>query len=116
MRPPRIDPAITPDFRGAQPLINADVPDVRRLLAQLGDRTGTSIRRLGGRRDLVRNAHGQPLPCCWADCWARGSVKHKVVVLHDAPDRAASGDTLTYIFCGPAHKDMWMGRSGLIVP
>lgn len=94
---------------------------VRRLLANIGDRAGVGIRKLGGRRDLVRNAHGLPLPCCWQDCWERGSTKHKVVAPHDAPGR--EGDTLTYIFCGPAHKALWLGKTrpdatalGLIVP
>lgn len=94
---------------------------VRKLLAGLGDRGSVGIRRLGGRRDLVRNAHGRPLPCCWSDCWERGSTKHTVVVPHDGPER--EGDTLTYIFCGPSHRALWLGQTrpdasalGLIVP
>lgn len=96
---------------------------VRRLLAQLGDRSAAGIRRLGGRRDLVRNAAGRPLPCCWQECWDRGSTRYKVVTPHDAPGR--EGDTLTYLFCGPVHRDMWLGKIrqdrapsalGLIVP
>lgn len=94
---------------------------VRNLLGQLGGRTGASIRKLGGRRDRVRNAHGKPLPCCWAECWAQGSTRHTVVAPHDAPGR--EGDTLTYVFCGPAHKALWLGQTrpdapatGLIIP
>jgi hypothetical protein len=93
---------------------------VRRILAELGGR-GVTIGRHGGRRDLVRNAHGVPLPCCWADCWHRGSTKHVAVVAHDAAGR--EGDTLTYLFCGPQHRQMWLGQlppdspaRGLIVP
>jgi len=100
---------------------NFDHEKVRRLLAGLGDRP-VSIRRLGGRRDRVRNAHGKPLPCCWAECWTPGSTKYTVVAPHDAPGR--EGDTLTYIFCGPVHRALWQGQlnpagqhgSGLIVP
>jgi len=94
---------------------------VRRLLGQLGDRASVGIRKLGGRRDLVRNAHGQPLPCCWSDCWSPGSTRHVAVVPHDGPDRA--GDTLTYVFCGPTHRALWLGQTrpdaralGLITP
>jgi hypothetical protein len=103
--------------------VPADIDDqgVRKLLAGLGGRAGIGIRKLGGRRDLVRNAHGQPLPCCWRDCWDRGSTRHTVVAPHDAEGR--EGDTLTYIFCGPAHKAMWLGTArpeasalGLILP
>lgn len=100
--------------------LDMDHNRVRKLLAGLGDRP-LSIRRLGGRRDLVRNAHGLPLPCCWQDCWERGSTKYKAVVPHDGPER--TGDTLTYIFCGPAHLQMWRDGTrpdatalGLIVP
>jgi hypothetical protein len=92
---------------------------VRKLLAGLGNRGHAAIGRFGGRRDLVRNAHGQPLPCCWQDCWARGSTKHTVVVPHDGDGR--ENDTLTYLFCGPSHKDLWLGKAqaahrGLIIP
>lgn len=94
---------------------------VRKLLGQLGDRAAAGIRRHGGRRDLVRNAHGKPLPCCWAECWTPGSTRYTAVVPHDAPGR--EGDTLTYVFCGPAHRDMWRGAArpdasalGLIIP
>lgn len=94
---------------------------VRQLLGKLGDRLAVGIGRHGGRRDLVRNAHGTPLPCCWAECWERGSTKYRAVVPHDAPGR--EGDTLTYIFCGPAHLALWRGRLrpdatalGLIIP
>lgn len=90
--------------------VPADMDDqkIRRLLRQLGQRSGVGIRRHGGRRDLVRNAHGVPLPCTWQDCWERGSTKHEVRVPHDAPGR--EGDTLTYVFCGPRHKAMWLGQ------
>lgn len=97
-----------------------DHGQVRALLAALGDR-GKVIGRFGGRRDLVRNAHGKPLPCCWAECWTPGSLKHKAVAPHDGPGR--EGDTLTYLFCGPVHKALWLGQSppgatalGLITP
>lgn len=98
--------------------LDHDDQAVRKLLTGLGNR-GNAIRRLGGRRDLVRNAHGQPLPCCWQECWARGSTRHEVRVAHDAPGR--EGDTLTYVFCGPAHKAQWLGQTaaaqrGLIIP
>jgi hypothetical protein len=91
---------------------------MRKLLAGLGNR-GSVIGRFGGRRDLVRNAHGQPLACCWQDCWERGSTKHQVVAPHDGPGRES--DTLTYIFCGPVHKSLWLGQTSpaqrsLIVP
>jgi len=108
------------DGKGFYSRVPLDMDDtaLRKLLAGLGNR-GSKIGRFGGRRDLVRNAHGQPLPCCWAECWARGSIKYTVLAPHDAPGR--EGDTLTYLFCGPAHKALWLGqtspaRSGLIVP
>jgi hypothetical protein len=91
---------------------------LRKLLAGLGNR-GNVIGRFGGRRDLVRNAHGKPLPCCWSECWRDGSTKHQVVAPHDGPGR--EGDTLTYIFCGQVHRALWLGltppaKTGLIVP
>jgi hypothetical protein len=81
---------------------------IREMLARLAPRV---IRRAGGRRDLVRNAHGKPLPCCWSDCWTPGSTRHQVTVPHDSPSRPGAADTLTYIFCGPVHKSMWLGSS-----
>lgn len=98
-----------------------DQGQLRKILANLGQRGSVGIRRLGGRRDLVRNAHGNPLPCCWQECWSAGSTRHTAVVPHDAPGR--EGDTLTYVFCGPSHKAQWLGQTrpdaaalGLIIP
>jgi len=60
-----------------------------------------------GRPQLVRNAHGKPLPCCWDDCWANGDERYRIVVPHDAPARRANGDTLTYLFCSDRHREYY---------
>lgn len=63
-------------------------------------------RRRARAGDLVRNLAGKPLPCCWSDCWERGSTQHQAVIPHDQPER--KGDTLTYIFCSDNHRALWL--------
>lgn len=65
-------------------------------------------RRRARRGQLVRNLAGRPLPCCWADCWRSGRTDQGVILKHDAPDR--QGDTLTYIFCSPTHREHWLAE------
>lgn len=57
-------------------------------------------------RRLVRNYHGRPLPCCWADCWTHGDDRHGVDVPHDAPKYP--GEQLRYIFCSERHRAYWL--------
>lgn len=46
---------------------------------------------------LVRNGVGEPLPCCWDDCWKHGHEEHKVV------KRGERGN-LHYVFCSEQHR------------
>ncbi len=57
----------------------------------------------------VRNASGKPLLCCWNDCDRDGYDNYKLVVPHDSPQRP--GDTLTYIFCGPMHRNYYVSAA-----
>lgn len=68
-------------------------------------------------KQLVRNAHGRPIPCCWSDCWDRGDNRYRVEVPHDAPK--FPGEKLVYIFCRPRHRSYWLhanrpGRYGTL--
>lgn len=65
-------------------------------------------RRRARKGERVRNLWGKSLPCCWTECWEPGSTQHQVTVPHDAPERANSGDTLTYVFCSPEHLGYWL--------
>lgn len=65
-------------------------------------------RRRAAKGTLVRNLSGKALPCCWRDCWSPGRTDQAVVVKHDAPER--QGDTLTYVFCCPAHREHWLNE------
>lgn len=60
-------------------------------------------------RDRIRNFWGNPIPCCWSDCWKHASTRHQVVVPHDAPDR--QGDNLVYAFCSDLHKLFWISAT-----
>ena len=67
--------------------------------------TGGRLRGIAFGRQLVRNAHGKPLPCVWDDCWEHGDNRHRVEVDHDAPK--FKGEKLVYIFCSERHRDYW---------
>lgn len=58
----------------------------------------------GGGKQLVRNAQGNPLPCCYADCWEDGDNRTRVEVPHTQPKHP--GEKLVYIFCTDAHKSL----------
>lgn len=69
-------------------------------------------RRASSGPQLVRNLWGKPLPCCWDDCWNPGDERYRIVVGHDAPARRAAGDTLTYLFCSPRHREYYAHAAG----
>jgi len=63
---------------------------------------------LGGRK-RIRNFWGQPIACCWSDCWKDASTDHEVRIPHDHPERV--GDTLTYAFCSDMHRRFWISTT-----
>ncbi len=56
----------------------------------------------GKRKWLVRNLQGNPIPCCWDDCFEDGDNHHRIEVDHPTPRH--TGEKLVYVFCGPDHK------------
>lgn len=90
-------------------------PSLDRVRSLLAGGSGPLIlpgkdRRRARKGQLVRNLSGRPLPCCWSDCWTPGRTDQGVVIKHDAPERKGAGDTLTYLFCSPAHREHWLNE------
>lgn len=60
----------------------------------------------------VRNAEGRVLPCCWSDCERDGDLRYKAVFRDPNPERPVKS-TLTYVFCSPAHRALYLAGTDL---
>lgn len=77
--------------------------NARRLILPPGVPTG------GGHAVRVRNGNGDPVPCCWGDCWKPADNNHRVEVPHPTP--RWHGEKLVYTFCGERHKVLYLANS-----
>lgn len=63
----------------------------------------------------IRNAQGNPIPCCYGDCRKDADNRFRVEVPHPTPRwidvTTGRREMLVYAFCGDAHKAMWLKGS-----
>lgn len=72
--------------------------------------------------DLVRNARGVPVPCCYSDCTARADNRYRHEEPHEEP--RWPGEKVVWTFCGPTHLDRFVSNNrtwtrtplGLLLP